>query len=294
MTVQDFFQNLLKSQELDSDQINQLREHREEVEGFLRKKFGDEPTIRYAGSKAKETMIAESYDLDLICYFPHDKDMTLKEIHDEVEEALSSVYLTERKASAIRIKKNESGVESDYHIDVVPGKFIDGDDGDAFLHVAYGDKERIQTNIDTHIAYIKNSGFQNVIKLLKLWKVRNTLPLKTFVAEILTVKTLTDSKKDSNYAVQLKTILEELRDNLESIKLEDPANSKNIVSQTMDAGEKSFIAAKAEIALNTLDQNQDDELLGWKKIFNEEISKNFYQPRNQSKPFSPRSPWCLN
>ena len=64
-------------------------------------------------------MIAESYDLDLICYFPSENDKTLKEIHNEVQNALSEKYSVERtKASAVRGPEFDNDLETDYHIDV--------------------------------------------------------------------------------------------------------------------------------------------------------------------------------
>lgn len=270
MTTKEFFEKLLSSQALSDEQMKNLSKHREEVEGYLREKFGQEPTIRYAGSKAKGTMIAESYDLDLICYFPSENDKTLKEIHNEVQNALSEKYSIEPKASAIRIKKIDNDLETDYHIDVVPGRFVDGDDGDAFLHVTYGEQERIQTNIDTHIAHVKGSGCQDIIKILKLWKVRNNVPIKTFVMEIATVKTLKDSKAKDDLSKSLQEMLTCLRDNMESMRLEDPANSNNIVSEAMSASDKSIVANKAAEALKILEDKEKDELGGWQMIFDEE------------------------
>lgn len=266
MTIETFLKNLLKSQTLSTEQTDQLIEHRKEVEGYLREEFGNDPKIRYAGSKAKGTMIADSYDLDIICYFPHETDKTLKEIHDEVEEILSSQYLIERKASAVRVKKIDEDVETDYHIDVVPGRFIDDSETDAFLHVVYGEKERMQTNIDTHVAYIRDSGAQEIIKLLKIWKVRNDVPIKTFVLEIFTVKALEEVGDKSDYADNVKLVLTKLGDEIETIKLEDPANSNNIVTEDIDASSKSIIASKAKEAIELVEENKDDTA-GWESVF---------------------------
>ena len=81
-------------------------------------------------------MIKESYDLDLTCYFPHQDDASqgnsLRDIYEEVEGVLASKYLTQRKASAIRLLDAQSG--ADFHVDVVPGRFVEGKDGDVFLY----------------------------------------------------------------------------------------------------------------------------------------------------------------
>lgn len=271
MTISQFFEKLLESQSLLEEQLKTLSGHREEVEGYLREKFGQEPTIRYAGSKAKGTMITESYDLDIVCYFPHDKDTTIKEIYDSVQKILSSKYVIEPKSSAVRIKGIDKNIETDYHIDVVPGKFIDGDDGDVFLHVVYGEKERIQTNIDTHIAYVKDSGCQDVIKLMKLWKERNGIPFKTFVLEIVVVETLKGSNNKDNFPESLRKIFTFLRDEIESVRLLDPANSNNIVSESISGGDKDAVASKAAEVLKILENKEGDEIARWQEIFDEEI-----------------------
>jgi len=75
MTENEYLKALLDSQTLkdDSDELKRLRERRDEVETLLRDKLGKaKPTIRYAGSYAKGTMIRDSYDLDLTCYIPRD------------------------------------------------------------------------------------------------------------------------------------------------------------------------------------------------------------------------------
>jgi hypothetical protein len=288
MNTKEFFEKVLASQALSDEQIRTLSEHREEVEGYLREKFGQEPTIRYAGSKAKGTMIAESYDLDLTCYFPSSKDKTLKEIHDEVQKVLSIKYSIEPKASAVRIKRIDNDMETDYHIDVVPGRFVEGNDGDAFLHVTYGEKERMQTNIDTHITYVKESGCQSIIKLVKLWKVRNNVPIKTFVMEIAVVETLKGSRDKDDLAKSLREVLTRLRDEMESMRLEDPANSNNIVSEVVSVSDKNTIAIRAAEALQILKDNERDELAGWQKVFDEESETNKWSGptviTNPSKP----------
>jgi len=124
-----YLKDVLKSQNLaeDSDQLTALRDHRSDVEAILRKKFQDSsPTIRYGGSVAKGTLILESYDLDVICYFKHEDTSageTLKDIYYSTKAALENDYLIEGKPSALRLKSRDvSEWGTDFHIDVVPGK----------------------------------------------------------------------------------------------------------------------------------------------------------------------------
>ena len=73
MEPNDYLNEVLKSQNLsdDSEQLKNVQEKRKKVEGILRTGFPEcSPTIQYGGSKAKGTLNKESYDLDMVCYFP--------------------------------------------------------------------------------------------------------------------------------------------------------------------------------------------------------------------------------
>ncbi len=75
MEPQKYLEEILKAQKLedDSQELKDLQARRKDVEKILRDGFSKaSPTIRYGGSKAKDTLIREAYDLDIVCYFPHD------------------------------------------------------------------------------------------------------------------------------------------------------------------------------------------------------------------------------
>src|SRR3989344_571936 len=103
MKPEKFLQGLLATQELSTEQETALQAHKKEVTDFLRAEFDDAPTIKYAGSREKGTMIAERYDLDIVCYFPSSDDRSLKEIREDVSIHLKGKYLIEPKASSERI-----------------------------------------------------------------------------------------------------------------------------------------------------------------------------------------------
>src|SRR5262245_33345291 len=109
MKSDDFLHAMLESQKLEDDsaELLQIRARRDEVEQVLRASFGSSPTIRYGGSLAKGTLIKDSYDLDLVCYFARDDQdagVTLEEIYENVEKVLSKHWYVERKTSALRVK----------------------------------------------------------------------------------------------------------------------------------------------------------------------------------------------
>ncbi len=261
-----YLQSLLASQELTPAQRAELDAHKKEVESFLIQEFGREPMIKIAGSVSKGTANRESYDLDVVVYFPSSDSRTLKEIYEAVYNKLATKYVVEQKSSAIRIKSlSTNGQNSDYHIDVVPGKFIENSN-DVFLHVRYGDKERMQTNLKTHIQHIVGSGCQEVIRLVKLWKIRNGLSLKTFVLELFVVKTLSGSQSKSNLESSFTKVMEAFNTSMR-VELVDPANSGNVVSKLLTESDKSMISAKAEETLDIINKSGSDDK--WKLIFKE-------------------------
>ncbi len=301
MTPEKFLQELLVTQKLSTEQETALQAHKKEVTDFLRAEFGDAPTIKYAGSREKGTMIAERYDLDIVCYFPSSDDRSLKEIRDDVSTHLKKKYLIQSKASAERITNPKgSTAPHGYHIDVVPGRFIE-DTKDVFLHVAYGEKERMQTNLKVHIEHIVNSGCVPVIRLAKLWACRNNVDIKTFILELFVVRALIGSHDKSNLTKSFRRVLEAMKDEFGTLQLVDPANSNNIVSKLVTSSEEVVVVHAAEQALNAI--GESDDVGNWQTVFREEDNKGYRVPPIPSvaplpayaRPdtgFVPHSPHC--
>ena len=269
MNDNEYLKKILESQTLDSDgkEIKELQSRRDDAEKLLRKKFGSGPSIRYGGSKAKGTMIKEAYDLDVICYFDNDDDSagdTLQEIYDSVAEVFEDDYLIERKPSAIRLKsKNSNNWAEDYHTDIVPGRFVDDERDDVFLYRNSGEKGRQKTNLDVHISHVKTSSVRDAIRLEKLWRKRNNLSIRHFVLELLVIDLLKDKKK-LPLTDQLIHFWTEVRDNIDDMSVEDPANPYgNDLSELFNATVKYELSSMAKETLELI------EAEGWKKVFGE-------------------------
>ena len=267
MKPNEYLKEILEQQTFSNDaqELNDLRDRRNEIDKKLRSHFSkSSPSIKWAGSMAKGTLICESYDGDMTCYFPEDEKEageTLEAIYDEVESALSEGYRVQRKASALRVFDKDDWAE-DLQIDVVPGRYTDDEKSDVFLHRTTDEKERLKTNLQTHIDHIKDSGVVDAIRLLKLWKVRHGLPeAKTFVLELLVVKLL---KKNKNLGLsdQLEHVWTELRDKADELSVEDPANSNNDLKSILDTCRYSLSAA-AMVALSLVESK------GWESLFGE-------------------------
>jgi hypothetical protein len=267
MTPGEYLQQQLDSQGLTPSQEKDLQSHKKEVTDFLRAEFGADPVIKYAGSREKGTMISDRYDLDIVCYFPSTDERSLKEIREDLAKRLREKYETRPKASAERILDLKGATAPvDFHIDVVPGRFIE-DTKDVFLHVAYGDKERMKTNLKTHIDHIVNSGSVPVIRLVKLWAHRNRLQIKTFILELFVIEALSGSRSKSDLKQSFLNVLTAFETQFETMQLVDPANSNNAVSQLMPSGEKTSIAISAGSTLKSL--KDFDDIAIWQQAFRE-------------------------
>lgn len=274
MSANDYLYDILASQALgdESDEVKALQKHRADVEKLLCDHFKDSsPTIRYAGSKAKGTMNRESYDLDIICYFASGDTSagdTLQDIYENTQGALGKKYFIEQKGSALRLKScDPQTLGVDFHIDVVPGRFTDDSKSDAYLYQSAGEKKRLKTNLDVHLKHVKESGVIDAIRLAKLWKVRNGLPIRTFVLELAVIKLL-KGKTKKDISEQLEHFWTELRDNSANLTVEDPANpSGNDLSKELDDNLKSQLASAAERTLAQIDSS------GWEAVFGEAEKK---------------------
>src|ERR1700722_10229374 len=268
MTVDEYLREVLDSQALgdDSDEIKALQKHRADVEKLIRDNFRDSSlTIRYAGSRPKGTMNKESYDLDIVSYSSSADStagMSLDDIYGSHRKALAKKYYVEPKGSALRLKgcsPDDLGV--DFHIDVVPGRFTDETKTDAYLYQASGDKKRLKTNLDVHLDHVRDSGLIDAIRLAKLWKVRNGLPIRTFVLELAVIKLLEDKKRKS-ISVQMEHFWTELRDNFANLSVADPANPNgNDLSRCLDENLKSQLASAAKRTLEQIDSS------GWEAVY---------------------------
>jgi hypothetical protein len=300
MNPEEFLKTLLQSQELTPEQEKTLQQHKAEVTDFLRAEFGSAPIIKYAGSWAKGTMVQEKYDLDIVCYFPSSDTRSLKEIRQDVSNHLQKRYTIEPKSSAERIKNPKGAATSNgYHIDVVPGRFIEGSK-DVFLHVAYGDKERMQTNLKTHIDHIAGSGCVPIIRLVKIWAHRNHLSIKTFILELFVVRAMNGSRNKTNLTEGFREVLGAFRDEFGSVQLVDPANTNNVVSQTITSSDKTAVSGAALAGMQLIEDS--DDIADWRAVFNEQgddagkdFRHTFPGPAVVSSPsqaFTPRAPWC--
>lgn len=286
MKAEEYLNKVLAEQSLSDEdgEVKAMQKERGRVEKLLTDSFKEsDPTIRYGGSYTKGTMIRAHYDLDMICYFKHDDEAageTLEDIYNNVRKALQNDYFVEEKTSALRLLSKQ---KVSFHIDVVPGRFTDEKNEDVYLHQTTGKKERLKTNIDKQIMHVVNSGRVDEIKLIKFWKTRRSLTLKTFVLELVVIEALKGTK-ETTLEKRLIALWKKLKEDINSLKIEDPANpTGNDLSSLFDSSTKLILSAEASNALSLAEAGK------WEGIFGtvaEQRSPQVAIPAIQAKPWS--------
>ena len=233
-----YLERVLSKYNLTEKQIESLQNKRKGVEEFLRSRYGSKiQSVNYSGSYAKQTAINLKYDLDICVFFHRESFTTVAEMYSSVYETMRSYGQVTKQKVSIRLS---SGSES---IDVVPARRIDTDSTDANLYVSTTGGQ-IKTNITMHRDYISESGCRPIIKLMKVWKYQRGIHYKSFALELLTIKALEGFKSD-DYGERMLHVLKFVRDNVETIRLVDPANSNNVVSDLIDSSDKTNMKTQA-------------------------------------------------
>lgn len=99
------------------------------------------------------------------------------------------------------------------------------------------------------------------IRLIKYWRERNWLSLKTFVLELLVVDLL-KNKKNASLEKQLMHIWTKFRDNADDLAVEDPANpTGNDLSGYLD-NVRFGLAATARVVLAHVEAGNWEAIFG--------------------------------
>lgn len=199
-----------------------------------------------SGSSAKGTALKGSSDLDLF--------VSLKAgMSDRLEDNFHS--LAEMfKDKKITFRRQNVSVRITYHnwqIDIVPGK---KKPRSRHRHTLYMHREesqnRIETNVQSHINYVKNSGRINEILALKIWRDLQGIKFPSMYLEMYAIKVLKGKWTSERFlARNFFYVLEHMANYFHSTAVNDPANGSNVISRDYYQYEKDPIQKAAERAL---------------------------------------------
>ena len=198
--------------------------------------------LKQSGSSAKGTALKGVADVDIFISLKSDTTQTLKELFNLLDTHIKQAGIaTRRQDVSIRV------TQYDLNIDLTPGKKQSGYQN---YHSIYSSKRDtwLQTNIDLHVTMVKNSGRQNEIILTKIWRQNHGLSFPSIYLELIVLDAL-KNKTIGDLANNFYAVLTFLRDSFVPKTVIDPANTNNIISETLYLSEKQLIAGKAKEAL---------------------------------------------
>lgn len=250
-------------------------EKREKVKDSLEEAFSNKKATRAinSGSNAKFTAINKKFDIDVAQPFLYGSYSTLEEMADAVfdffyndfEDDDFIRYETRRQRVSVGISFFIEGKKID--MDVVPGRELKQDDyketNRLNLYVRAKGIEAAtstQTNIQRHVSHISGKGDERkIIRLLKIWKVNHGKKLKSFFIELITIRAFDDASEiPIDIWGKLKMVMEFIRDKVETIRLVDPANCNNIVSDTLDTFQKKELSDDMGRILDRIEDHDEN------------------------------------
>ena len=237
-----YLAEVLESQRLEPPVEQAVDTRRADVERMLRAGWPcGAPRFYTGGSFAKRTAIAAQFDLDVVVYFPAETEETPQELYVAVEQRLRAAgHVPERHNVSLRLRYTLG-----WHIDVVPGRALDGTFEYARLWAAEYEGAR-QTSLRRHIAFARSLD-RDTLRLLKLWRWRNAVAAGSFVLELAAERALRGFA--GSLEERLARVLRFLAEEFEGARLVDPANSNNVVTDDIQPFRKQEIAAAATRAL---------------------------------------------
>jgi hypothetical protein len=199
--------------------------------------------IKLSGSRAKGTAISLASDLDMFISLSSTNTATLATIFNSLYNYFNKPEYSCRKQN-VSIRVTYEGMK----VDLVPGKRQSQFGGN---HSLYKSKQNTwtQTNIDEHIRVVKNCNRIPEIVAAKIWRERHGISFPSIFLELVTIEAL-KNKGTTDHDNNFLSLLEYIRDTIQTVRIVDPANTNNIISNDLTVGEKKVIADQARGSRN--------------------------------------------
>jgi hypothetical protein len=204
--------------------------------------------ITLSGAYAKNTAVSLCSDVDVLIALKPVPDKEMKNIFWSLFEFLSD-HDVSAQTRTVSIQVKALGMK----VDLVPAYRGRGS-GVVLFNKKTG--MEVHTDLTQHVHLVGNSGRQQEICALKIWRERNRLDFPSFYLELTVLQAL-EPELFGQLTHNVATVLRYIGNRFEKIELRDPANEDNVVSNDLSAQEKKAIATAARDAL--YDEN-------WKKI----------------------------
>ena len=205
--------------------------------------------ITLSGAYAKNTAITLCSHVDILIGLNPVPGLDMKKIFWNLFE-----YLADEKLEAHTRDVSITVTSRGLNVDLIPVYRERSGSGDILFNKRT--ERDVHTDVAQHVHLVSNSGRQQEICALKIWRERNKLEFPSFYLELTTLQAL-EHERFGQLADNIHAVLHYLANRFEETAVKDPANSKNVLSEDLSAGAKHAIAKAARNAL--YDEN-------WKKI----------------------------
>ncbi len=205
--------------------------------------------LTLSGAYAKYTAISLSSHVDLLIALSPIPGMDMKTIFWNLFKYLSDQDLHPHTRD-VSIRLQIAGIS----VDLIPACRDRETSGTELFNKRSG--EAVHTDVTRHVHLIANSGRQQEICALKIWRERMSLEFPSLYLELMVLRAL-GSERFGQLADNILAVFRHLSSKFEQSVIADPSNSDNILSNDLSASDKKGIAKAARDAL--YDEN-------WKKI----------------------------
>jgi hypothetical protein len=205
--------------------------------------------ITLSGAYAKNTAVSLSSQVDILIALGPVPGMEMKNIFWNLFEHLTDHELRPRTRN-VCIEIERKGLR----MHLIPACREGARSGEILFNKKAG--AAIRTDVGQHVHLVVNSGRQQEICALKIWRERHGLDFPSLYLELSVLRAL-EAERFGQLADNLLAVFRYLSSRFEKTVVRDPSNSDNLVSDDLSADEKKTIAKAARKAL-------DNE--NWKKI----------------------------
>lgn len=242
--------------------------YREKIKQWILDKFGHKLVAlpEDTGSFIKRTAISSNYDLDIILPFSRWSYSSLKEMYYDVYKEVGKAFegkatvTKQTKAIGITFEKNGDII----HFDIVPGREINNYaiEKDLNLYVRpdfiWQKGRSFKTNVRVQKTITVNKPeARTVIKLLKVYRDRNYLPLPTLIIEQCVVDALSETNFGtySSATENLLNCMDYISKKIEQRYLIDFTNSNNNLNNKLSELQRVNVSNKLRDDLDKIEEN---------------------------------------
>ncbi len=251
MSTDAYLQQILNREALDTGIFSPVRGVQATLEPAIREwanrfLIGVSPS----GSFAKGTANKSGTDIDLFISLSPETKETLKEIYESLFARMQEKgYSPKRQNVSINVRVGG------YDVDLVPGKRQEYFSEDHSLYRRRADTWT-KTNIQTHINHVIAAGWLSETRILKLWRDQKGLDFPSFYLELAVIRALSPGFYKSGLAADVWNVFQFLAADFPSARIQDPANTNNVISDDLSAAERGKIKTAAGRALQAKNWNE--------------------------------------